>query len=265
MPMYEKCIRVAIIFILILLILFMIVAMNFFTKDNIKRDTIEKVSIAQMQGEEMYKKEHLITKQEEYQKITDVEISADIVDSQKELKDTKTENKKTSKQEESLTNTSKQSTITKTEKPITSNSVKAPTALNNVVSEYKGYSAIGKIEIPRTGINIPILSKVTVKGMDIAPCLLYSTGELNKSGNNLIVGHNFRNGKIFSNNSKLQIGDKIYITTLDGNRVEYTIYSKFTTTPEETNYLKRDTSRGAEITLSTCTNDENYRTIILAK
>ena len=136
---------------------------------------------------------------------------------------------------------------------------------NIVPAEYNGYSTIGKIQIPATGVDIPILSNVTVKGMENAPCLLYQTGELNKNGNSLIVGHNYRNGTIFSNNQYLDIGDKMYVTTLDGNMLEYTIYNKFVTTAEDTTYIKRDTNNKPEITLSSCTDDDELRIIILAK
>ncbi len=135
----------------------------------------------------------------------------------------------------------------------------------SVLTEYNGFATVGKIEIPQTGVDIPILNQVTVEGMKNAPCLLYATGELNQNGNNLIVGHNFRNGTIFSNNKNLKLGDKIYVTTLDGNRVEYTIYDKFITTAEDVSYIKRDTNNKPEITLSCCTDDDEYRIIILAK
>lgn len=142
---------------------------------------------------------------------------------------------------------------------------KATDEVEEIEAEYKGYQTVGKIEIPNTGVNTPILSSVTVEGMENAPCLLYQTGELNKSGNNLIVGHNYRNGTIFSDNENLEIGDKIYITTLDGKKVGYTIYEKFITTPEDISYIKRDTGNNTEITLSCCTDDDVNRIIILAK
>lgn len=134
-----------------------------------------------------------------------------------------------------------------------------------VPTEFKGFETIGKIEIPKTGVDIPILNQVTVKGMENAPCLLYSTGNLNQEGNNLIVGHNYRNGTIFSDNKKLTLGDKIYVTTLGGERVEYTIYDKFITTAEEVSYIKRDTKGKPEITLSCCTDDDTLRIIVLGK
>lgn len=138
------------------------------------------------------------------------------------------------------------------------------TSIDIVPTEYNGFTTIGKIEIPKTGVNIPVLDQVTVKGMENAPCLLYSTGNLNQDGNHLIVGHNYRNGTIFSDNKNLTLGDKVYVTTLDEKKVEYTIYNKFVTTAEDVSYIKRDTNGKPELTLSCCTDDDEYRIILLA-
>ena len=81
----------------------------------------------------------------------------------------------------------------------------------------------------------------------------------------MIIGHNYRNGLFFSNNKKLNIGDKIYITDNDGNRLTYTIYNKFETTDTDTSFYQRDTAGIPEVTLSTCTDDSSARLIILAK
>lgn len=136
---------------------------------------------------------------------------------------------------------------------------------NDLVTQSQNFATIGEIEIPATQLEIPIFNQVTLEGMKKAPCLLYSTGELNQSGNHLIVGHNFRNGTIFSNNKNLKLGDKVYITTLDGNKEEYTIYRKFITTAEDVSYIKRDTYDKPEITLSCCTDDDKDRIVILAR
>ena len=47
---------------------------------------------------------------------------------------------------------------------------------------------------------------------------------LNKIGNTVIIGHNYRNGAFFGSNKRLNEGDKVYITDNAGLRVEYTIY-----------------------------------------
>lgn len=145
---------------------------------------------------------------------------------------------------------------TQNEKHITANS--NTQNLNN-------QNSIGTIEIPKTNVNLPILKNLSESGMEVATCIMYSTGSINKKGRTAIIGHNYQNGKLFSNNSKLQIGDTITITTNDGIKKTYTIYEKFVTTPDDTDYLIKNVTNEPEIALSTCTNDEQNRLIILAK
>lgn len=87
---------------------------------------------------------------------------------------------------------------------------------------YRGYEVMGKIKIPTTGLETIILEKVTPSSIESSVAILYGPG-LNKVGNTVIVGHNYRNGQMFSNNKNLSIGDKIYITDKTGTEVAYTI------------------------------------------
>ncbi len=64
-----------------------------------------------------------------------------------------------------------------------------------------------------------------------------------KFGNTVLVAHNYRNGTFFSNNKKLAIGDKIYITDNTGRKIEYTIYNTYTTSDSDFSYATRDTLR----------------------
>ena len=127
-----------------------------------------------------------------------------------------------------------------------------------------GYNIMGAIEIPATKVKYPVLEKVTKGSIETAVAILYGPG-LNKEGNTVIVGHNYRNGQFFSNNKKLKNGDKVYITDTDGNKVSYTIYNKFETTAEDTSFYTRNTNGAREVTLSTCTDDSKMRIIIFAK
>ena len=129
---------------------------------------------------------------------------------------------------------------------------------------YKGFGVLGTMEIPATNFKYPVLEKVTKKSIETAVAFLYGTG-LNEPGNSVIIGHNYRNGLFFSNNKKLNIGDKIYITDTSGRKLTYIIYNKFETTPEDTSFYQRDTGGKAEVTLSTCTDDSSARLIILAR
>ena len=135
---------------------------------------------------------------------------------------------------------------------------------NNSIKMYKGFPMVGTIKIPATKIEYPILAEVSPKAIEVAVAVLDGPG-LNKVGNTTIVGHNYRNGLFFSNNSKLKEGDKIYVTDNAGNKVEYTIYRKYTTTDSDGSYMRRDTEGRREISLSTCTNDVKSRLVIWAK
>lgn len=129
---------------------------------------------------------------------------------------------------------------------------------------YKGFEVAGTIEIPTTKVKYPVLTKVSKKALENAVAIQYGPG-LNQSGNTVIVGHNYRNGLFFSNNKKLAIGDSIYITDNSGVKMKYTIYNKYETTPEDTDYMIRDTAGKTEISLSTCTDNSSARLIIWAK
>lgn len=131
---------------------------------------------------------------------------------------------------------------------------------------YEDFVMLGYITIPRTDVKQPILDTVTPDSLDSAVAVLYpSNAELNKPGNVVIIGHNYRNGKFFSNNNKLSVGDKIKIKDNSGNELSYTIYKKFNTSEQDTSFYTRDTNGAIEITLSTCTDDSKERIIILAR
>ena len=137
---------------------------------------------------------------------------------------------------------------------------------NNRRPTYKGFYTLGSIEIPKTNVKYPILEKVTKRSLETSVAVVWpENAELNKPGNVVIVGHNYRNGVFFSNNKKLSKGDKIYITDLNKNRIAYTIYNIFETSDTDTKFYNRNTDGKREITLSTCTDDSSARLIIEAR
>ena len=135
---------------------------------------------------------------------------------------------------------------------------------NGATQTYKGYTVIGTIEIPEINLSYPILKEHSTSAIEVAVSMLYGVGP-NQPGNTLIIGHNYRNGQFFANNKNLSKGDKIYITDSTGKRLTYTIYDKFETTTEDTEFLTRNTNGAREISLQTCTDDGSMRLIILAK
>lgn len=137
---------------------------------------------------------------------------------------------------------------------------------SNEKPTYKGFGVVGAIEIPKTSCDYPILDSdaMSPKGLETAVIFQWGAG-INQVGNSVIVGHNYRNGMFFSNNKRLNTGDKIYVTDNAGTTLTYTIYDKFETTVSDTSFYQRDTAGKPEITLSTCTDDSSARLIILAR
>ena len=130
---------------------------------------------------------------------------------------------------------------------------------------YGGYKVLGKIELPAVGLKYPILDTLSdADAIDVSVAVQYGVG-LNKVGNTIIMGHNYRNGAFFGSNKWLSEGDKVYITDLSGLRVEYTIYKKYLTEEADYSYAQRDTGGTREITLVTCHTDNRYRLVILAR
>lgn len=169
--------------------------------------------------------------------------------------------------EEEYSNTSEGNTVADTdENPLDrlNDASSGSTSSKAKKQMYKGFGTLGTMEIPATNFKYPVLEKVTKKSIETSVAFLYGSG-LNEPGNTVIIGHNYRNGLFFSNNKKLKIGDKIFITDNSGRKLAYTIYNKFETTPEDTSFYQRDTGGKAEVTLSTCTDDSKARLIILAK
>ena len=134
----------------------------------------------------------------------------------------------------------------------------------NKMPTYKGFNVVGTIEIPAIDLEYPILEKVSKSSLETSVAMLYGAG-INQVGNTVIVGHNYRNGLFFSTNKRLNNGDKIYITDNSKNRLTYTIYNKFETTPEDADFYSRDTGGVPEVTLSTCNDDSSKRLIIFAR
>lgn len=130
---------------------------------------------------------------------------------------------------------------------------------------YKGFVVVGTIEIPTINLKYPILEKLSPKSLKTSVVLMYTAQGLNNEGNSVIIGHNYRNGTMFSNVDKLKNGDYIYITDTTGRKVRYQIYNIYRASGSESDYIARNTNGKREISLSTCTDDSKARTIVLAK
>ena len=137
-------------------------------------------------------------------------------------------------------------------------------AIQKVAADHTVDTTTSTIQIPKINLKYPILEKVTKKSLETSVAFLYGPG-LNEVGNNVIIGHNYRNGTMFSNLKKLSNGDAIYITDLTGRKIKYIIYKIYRTSGDDASYMTRNTNGKREISLSTCTDDSKARTIVWAK
>ena len=115
----------------------------------------------------------------------------------------------------------------------------------------------------RNGKPYFIFEKATATSIEQGVAVSYGPGP-NQIGNTVIVGHNYRNGSFFGSNKKLKLGDKIYITDNSGTRLKYNIYNIYETSPDDGDYMVRDTAGKREISLSTCTDNSKARLVIWA-
>ena len=150
----------------------------------------------------------------------------------------------------------------------------------NTKIKIDGYEVIGIIKIPKIQLEYPIITinKTDTNGdvtVNISPeemkvpmkisIVKYWGQNVNDFGNLSIAGHNNYDGTMFGKTKKLEIGDNIYLTDLKKLTINYQIYNKFVTNPNDVNILKTDDKSVREVTLITCTNGNKERLILKAR
>ena len=127
-----------------------------------------------------------------------------------------------------------------------------------------GYKVAGRIIIPKINIRYPIISETTDEYLKIAPTK-YAGPELNTIGNFCILGHNYKNEQFFSNLSKLNIKDKVFLTSNKGNDMTYSVYDKYEVNENDLECTNQETNGNIELTLITCTSKKNIRLVVKCK
>ena len=128
---------------------------------------------------------------------------------------------------------------------------------------YNGYTILGKLEIPKIGLNTVILAEQTYSAMNIGAIKTYGVN-LNEKGGFVIMGHNFRGKSVFFYNIKnLTNGNKIIITDNRNITKEYTVYSVSRyVSPDDVSYLT--STSDYHVTLVTCENGGKSRIVVKA-
>ncbi len=133
-----------------------------------------------------------------------------------------------------------------------------------ILTEYKGYLAIAKLEIPVINLESDVLADFSEEALQISVTKFYG-GNPNEPGNFCISGHNYVLKNMFHNLKNLNINDEIYLTDALYGKVKYKIYDIFTVYPKQTTVLSQETNGKTELTLITCTSDSKKRIIIKAE
>lgn len=136
--------------------------------------------------------------------------------------------------------------------------------------EMQGYEVIGIVKIPKINLEYPILNieisnpEETKAPMKIS-IVKYWGGKVNDYGNLSIAGHNNHNGTMFGKTKNLEIGDIVELTDLEKRTIQYEIYDKFVTDPNDVSILATKDNSVREVTLITCTNGNKNRLILKAR
>ena len=136
--------------------------------------------------------------------------------------------------------------------------------------EYKGYNVIGIVKIPKIDIEYPILEigeidPENAKEPMKLSIIKYWGENVNDYGNLSIAGHNNKDGTMFGKTKKLEIGDIVELTDINGQIIQYSIYNIFVTDPNDVSILLPKDEIIREVTLITCTNGNKQRLILKAK
>lgn len=133
-----------------------------------------------------------------------------------------------------------------------------------------GYKVIGIVKIPKIELEYPILDietynpEETKEPMKIS-IVKYWGGNVNQYGNLSIAGHNNYDGTMFGKTKNLEKGDIVELTDLENKTIQYQIYDKFVTDPNDITILATNDDTVREVTLITCTNGNKNRLILKAR
>lgn len=129
-------------------------------------------------------------------------------------------------------------------------------------SDGKQYSTEAIVTIPSIGISYPVLTETSDDLLEIS-VNKYWGPKPNEIGNYCIVGHNYRNGKMFGKLSELTTNrDIVELEDLSGRKIQYRVYDKYVVEPTDTRCTTQLTNGRRELTLITCTNYGQQRLVV---
>lgn len=134
----------------------------------------------------------------------------------------------------------------------------------NIPEQINGYTVIGKIEIAKIQLKTYILEDTNKETLNESVTKLCGPN-INSVGNFCIIGHNYNSKNMFKKLKNIEIGDKVLLTDIYEQTIEYEVYDKYKVYPKETKCLSQETNGEREVTLITCTTGGIKRLIIKAR
>lgn len=121
---------------------------------------------------------------------------------------------------------------------------------------------VGNIQIPAINLSYPFFSSLDNESLSIFPCRFH--GNLPPDNSNLcIAGHNYDNGKFFSDLHLLKIDDLINID-VNNNIYSYTVFKMYEVSELDLSPIYSYESNKKQLTLVTCNNLNKKRLIVKA-
>lgn len=130
-------------------------------------------------------------------------------------------------------------------------------------SDNKTYKIVAILKIPSLEIEYPVFSTTSEELLKVS-LNKYWGPVPNQEGNFCILGHNYYNGKFFSNLPNIQEGAKVYLKDMKGKQKVYTVYYTDIVNPNDTSCTSQLTNGQTELTLITCCNGSTKRFIAKA-
>ena len=130
--------------------------------------------------------------------------------------------------------------------------------------EFKGYKIEGIIEIPKINIKYPIIDHTNEETMKVSITKFWGP-QANEIGNYTVAGHNNKDGTMFGKTIYLQIREKIKLTNLKNETIEYEIFKIYSIDPDDVSCVESVENGTREITLITCTNGHKNRLVTKAR
>ncbi len=144
--------------------------------------------------------------------------------------------------------------------------------INNTTVDGVTYTTEAILTIPKINITYPVLSETSDELLSISVNRYWPKPDKlkpNEVGNYCIVGHNYRNGKMFGRLNELVNGDIVVLEDMTGRKVQYAVYNTYIVEPNDTSCTSQLANgkplTRRELTLITCTNYGTQRLVVKCK